>query len=350
MGHHFVVGRDIELDEATKTDEAVERMKVEPRVLQGSPECLDHRIRERDLDLSQDPRQTLAVQQFVYGSVDVLASRVCHHDGMSRAVAQLNGRFAQDATRPAAPEPFLKTPRQDSPGKVVDHSMQIRSRPVEQPDDCYIQVEEFAGSVGAYADLGFDRIDTLSGSSPAAGADLPIPGRWRSQDLPDSLSVKSQRSQRHVSVIVALDHLAHGVDLIGSQACRDDARTACLIIKVTSGLGTTPIVVAGCRETRDSKRGVEWHDVSRPCDRSQEDALGVAVREALVFELDLRCSKHRDQKTDDRSEQSGSASEFFDLRGQRGTITAGEIAGDHVRRAAVNPASNGRTGDVQLRK
>jgi hypothetical protein len=71
MGHYFVVGRDVELDEATKSGEAVERMKVEPTVLQGSPERLDHRIGERELDLSQDPRQLLFIQQIVDGSVDV---------------------------------------------------------------------------------------------------------------------------------------------------------------------------------------------------------------------------------------------------------------------------------------
>jgi ABC-type transport system involved in Fe-S cluster assembly fused permease/ATPase subunit len=62
MGHYFIVGGDVELDEATKSREAAQRMKVEPRVLQGSPECLDHRIGERDLDLSQDSRQFLAVK------------------------------------------------------------------------------------------------------------------------------------------------------------------------------------------------------------------------------------------------------------------------------------------------
>ncbi len=39
MGHYFVVRGDIELDELTKSGEAVERMKGEPRVLQRSPEA-----------------------------------------------------------------------------------------------------------------------------------------------------------------------------------------------------------------------------------------------------------------------------------------------------------------------
>ncbi len=42
MRHHFIVLVDVELDESSKTDEAVERMELQPRVLQRSPECLDH--------------------------------------------------------------------------------------------------------------------------------------------------------------------------------------------------------------------------------------------------------------------------------------------------------------------
>jgi hypothetical protein len=142
-------------------------------------------------------------------------------------------------------------------------------------------------------------------------------------------------------MIVALDHLAHSRGFVEGQASWDEAWAARLIIEVASSLGAAPAVVARCREASGSKRGVERQDVPRPRDRSQEDSFGVAVWKSLVIELDLRCSKHRDQKADDRSKQSGSASESFDLCGQLGTITGGEIAGDYVRHTAVNPASNG---------
>ncbi len=62
MGHYFVVGSDVEPDEATKGGNAVQRMEVEPRVLQGSPECLDHRIGKPDFDLRQNARQVLTVE------------------------------------------------------------------------------------------------------------------------------------------------------------------------------------------------------------------------------------------------------------------------------------------------
>ncbi len=70
MGHYFIVGFDVELDEPMKGREVVQRMKVEPRVFQGSPECFDYRIREGHLDLSQNPRQFLAVEPIIDGALN----------------------------------------------------------------------------------------------------------------------------------------------------------------------------------------------------------------------------------------------------------------------------------------
>ncbi|MAG30462.1 MAG: hypothetical protein CL908_06140 [Deltaproteobacteria bacterium] len=109
------------------------------------------------------------------------------------------------------------------------------------------------------------------------------------------MSVKCERSQRHVSVIVALDHLSHIFDFSGSQACGDDSRAACLVIEIASSLAAAPSVVARCRETRDSKHRSERQDLPRPLDRSQENLLGVAFWKAFVVESDLRCPKQGDQ-------------------------------------------------------
>ena len=36
MGHHFIVGFDVERDETTKSSKAIQRVKVEPSVLPGA--------------------------------------------------------------------------------------------------------------------------------------------------------------------------------------------------------------------------------------------------------------------------------------------------------------------------
>jgi len=128
-----------------------------------------------------------------------------------------------------------------------------------------------------------------------------------------------------VSVAVALDHLSHFIDFIWGKTSGDDSRAAWLVIEIASSLGEAPTVVARCRETRDSKRRAERQDLPRPLDRSQENPLGVAFWKALVVESDLRYPKQGDQEANDRSEQSRSALEPFDLGCQLGTIMGSEI-------------------------
>jgi len=132
------------------------------------------------------------------------------------------------------------------------------SRSVEQPDDRHIQVKEFTRSLRSDSDLRFSGIDANPRTSPAFRSDQPIPRRWRSEDLPNSLSVKRQGSQRHVSVIAALDHRSHVLDFIWGETSGDDSWAAWLVIEITASLIATPSVVARRGETRDSKRRAEW--------------------------------------------------------------------------------------------
>ena len=150
--------------------------------------------------------------------------------------------------------------------------------------------------------------------------------------------MKCQPSQRHASVVATLDHLLHGFDFLGSQARRDDARTARLIIEFAPGLGTTPAVVAGGRQPCDSERRVERQNLPRTLDHSQQDLLGLAFRESFIVESDLGDAKDGDQKTDNRAEQGRPLLVLANLRKQVSTIADKEIAGDHIGRTAVKQA------------
>jgi len=83
-------------------------------------------------------------------------------------------------------------------------------------------------------------------------------------------------------------------------------------------------------------------------DRPKEDPLGFCFRKSLVIEPDLQHPKHGNQEADYGSEQRGSTPEPFDLDDSLGTLATSEITGNDIRRAVVNPASNGRSGDLQL--
>jgi hypothetical protein len=107
-------------------------------------------------------------------------------------------------------------------------------------------------------------------------------------------------------------------------------------------------VVARCGEMRDSKRRVQRQDLSCTLDCAEENPLGVALWKSLVSEPGLRHPKHGDQEANNGSELSGSTPEPFDLDDSLGTLATCEITGIDISRAAVNPASNGRSGDLQF--
>ena len=127
-----------------------------------------------------------------------------------------------------------------------------------------------------------------------------------------------------------------------------DSWGARLIIQVASSLGPPPAVVARRRETHDPKCRVQWQNLSCAFARSQKNPLGIAFGKSLVIMLYLRGPNQRDQEADDRSEQSRSTPQPFDLGDELTTIVVGKVTGDDVSRAARNPTSNGRAGDVQF--
>jgi len=226
--------------------------------------------------------------------------------------------------------------------------MQIRSCTIEQPDDRYVQVKKFARSPRPDSDLGLGRIDAVPRSSPSSILDQPVPRRRRCDDLPGSLCVKCQRSQRHVSVIAALDHLPHVFDFSRSQSRGHNSRAARLVIQVASSLGTTPAVVARRGESRDSERRIQRQDSSRTFDCSQKCSLGVALRKPLAVEPNFRDAKHGDQQANHRTEQSRSLRQGMHLCNEFGTLAGSEIAPDDIRSTAVNPAPDGRARNLQF--
>jgi hypothetical protein len=141
-------------------------------------------------------------------------------------------------------------------------------------------------------------------------------------------------------VAIVFDHLPHVLDLGGSQAGGDDSRAARLIIEVAPGVRASPTVVARCRETRDSKDGVERQGFLRAADRPKEDPLGFTSWKPLGIELDLRRPKHGDQQSNDLSEQGRTAPEPFDLSRHLRITIGSEIVCNDIGHAAMNPASN----------
>ncbi len=78
--------------------------------------------------------------------------------------------------------------------------------------------------------------------------------------------------------------------------------------------------------------------------------LASPTGKSLVIQLDHRSPKHGGQEANDGTEKSRSTPEPFDLRRHLRIVIGSEIACNDIGHAAMNPASNGRARDVQIRE
>jgi hypothetical protein len=63
---------DVDSDKTFDGGEGVEAVEEQPVVFEGAPPGLDHRIGERDFDLSEDAAETSEAQECIDVTVDVL--------------------------------------------------------------------------------------------------------------------------------------------------------------------------------------------------------------------------------------------------------------------------------------
>ena len=76
VGDPCVVLVDVVFDQRLQRADRIERVQVEPLVLEDSPPRLDEGVGERDLGLGQKSPQESGLDQFVDGSVEVLDTTV----------------------------------------------------------------------------------------------------------------------------------------------------------------------------------------------------------------------------------------------------------------------------------
>jgi hypothetical protein len=76
MGHPGIVLLDVELHEGAEPLDRVQRVEVQPLMLERAPERFDHRIREGNVNLRKDAVQACTEQRGVHRVVDVLDAGV----------------------------------------------------------------------------------------------------------------------------------------------------------------------------------------------------------------------------------------------------------------------------------
>jgi hypothetical protein len=92
---YVVVLPHVEVHETTQGLDALQRVQIEPGVLEGPPERLDHRVGERDVDLGQSAPQALVLEHAVDVRVDVLAAGICDDRCPPRPALELACSVAQ---------------------------------------------------------------------------------------------------------------------------------------------------------------------------------------------------------------------------------------------------------------
>ena len=164
---------DIEADQFLHRADGVERVEVQPLVLEHPPPGFDQGIGIRDFRASQNAVEQPRMDEFIDRPVDVLGASVGQHGGGAMLQALAGGE--QDFGGGAGIEGGRDLPSQDAAREVVDHRVQIGAASIEQPDQRGVDVPDLIGARGPNPDLRLGRMNALPGPSPVVITDQAIP-------------------------------------------------------------------------------------------------------------------------------------------------------------------------------
>ena len=211
---------DIEVDEAEEGAHRVERVQVEPLVLERSPPRLDHRVREGDLRLCQDSVEDAGVDEFIDRCRSVLYASVGEH---GRRLVRLDGRLAgfnENLQGVCGIKVFRDSPGENPSGEVVDDGVEISAAAIEESHDARVDVPNLIGCCGADTESWLSRVHTLTGSSPTMSSDESMPGGGRSEDLSEALRQNGERTGRYVAVLLRMHHFLERLTLLSGELLR----------------------------------------------------------------------------------------------------------------------------------
>jgi hypothetical protein len=98
MRNDGVVLLNVEFDELLKGSERVERMQIEPAVLQRPPPGFDQGIGIADLDLGEYTAQLSKTKKVLDLLIDILDARVGDHSGAVTILGEMLRRLGKDLT------------------------------------------------------------------------------------------------------------------------------------------------------------------------------------------------------------------------------------------------------------
>jgi hypothetical protein len=120
---------DVERDQFPDGRDIVQRIEVQPLMLEHAPPGLDHRIRELDLRLGKDAFQEARLHKLVHGRVEILDAAIHQRRGHGRR-CHAPRCLDQDLRGDPRVETLSRAPGENSPRKVIDDGMQVTRLPI----------------------------------------------------------------------------------------------------------------------------------------------------------------------------------------------------------------------------
>jgi hypothetical protein len=104
------------------------------------------------------------------------------------------------------------------------------------------------------------------------------------KDLANALRVQCKAPDRHVPVLLRLNHVTDCFDFLVRQALWLGPRTARSVVQQAARLASHPIVIASCGKAQDSKGCRQWHCLSRSLNRTEQSPLLLRIRDSKEIE------------------------------------------------------------------
>jgi len=325
MRHLPVVLLEEEGDQRFEMSHGVERVQVEPLMLERSPPSLDDRIRPGDLDLRQNAAELRGAESGVHRVVDVLDAGVGDDCGASvrghpLLLVQVLACGDEHSAGCDRVEACGKGPGEDSPEMVVEHGMKVRLGAVEQLEDDDVDVPVPVRAARAHADGGLGWVHAHATATPTVLTHGAGPGGDGHEDLARPLSEEAERAQGHVTQAGVEHPILDGGDLLARELTGSRARTRCPVVEAAAVGRAVPGVIARWGDTDDL---VDQHERKHRLgagDRAQQPGLVVACGKSLARETEPGGSQQREQEPDDGGEDLLASSQLLDPVGCNNSI------------------------------
>ena len=256
---------DVEGDELPYRLDTIERVQIQPLVLQDSPPGLDQRIGEGDICHRQESSERAGLDQIVDVRVEVLDTAVEKKGGWFLGLGDVTRGVQKHQESVPGIEALAYSPGKNPTGEVVDYRMNVRSSPVKEPNHTGVDMPKLIGHRRSNTDLWLFGMDSPARSSPLVSANESVPGRRGRKDLSETLGQNRKCSGRDVAVLIGSHHVFDDAQLIARQLVARRSWAGGDVVEVAARL-TFPRMISRRRQADATERRFKRKGLARTFD------------------------------------------------------------------------------------